>query len=119
VTEYIFSNSSSLNDNWFFDDNVSFEGNDSTFYSANGSFINDTLELRLDNNGLNGASFKSVDFYGHGTYEVRIKPADMCGLVSSFFLFQDFVDLSQYWNEILGTEGELQLEDVKDELFEE
>jgi len=26
---------------------------------------------------------------------------------------------SQYWNEILGTEGELQLEDVKDELFEE
>ena len=106
--EYNFSNTVSFEDNfsnlnsskWFFDDNISFDGNDSTFYETNGSFSNDNLVLTLSNNGLNGASFKSVDFYGYGIYEIRMKPANGCGFVSSFFLFQDFVDLSQYWNEI-------------------
>jgi hypothetical protein len=67
VTEYIFSTTPSFEDDfssgsasWFFDDNVTFDGNDSTFYATNGEFIDGTLHLSLDNNGLDGAIRKCI-----------------------------------------------------------
>lgn len=92
-------------DTWFYDNEVSFSGNDTMFMGSNISVVNNNLRLELNSTPVNdknysGASLKSINFYGYGKYEVSMKPIDACGLISSFFLFQDGIDLSQYWNEI-------------------
>jgi len=45
-----------------------------------------SLTIAPGSNPLRGAELQSLDGYGYGTYEVRMKPSDVSGGVASFFL---------------------------------